>query len=235
MNSFPNGLWRTRFCVPRRDSSRRLPRGATQALPAHRRSPLPIACLAAPLLLAVAANAQPPESFQISVDVSLVVLQATVSGRDGHFPPDLTEQNFTVYEDGVRQTITLFRHEDVPVTVGLIVDHSGSMFPKLREVVAAARSFVESSNDRDQLFVVNFHDRVSTALNHGSPFLALSDHLALENAILGLPAIGMTRLYDAVREAQEQVRAGTAEKKALILISDGGDNASKHLRRQRSR
>jgi VWFA-related protein len=180
------------------------------------------------LLLATAAGAQPSDNFQISVDVSLVVLQATVSGRNGHFAPDLAEQNFTLYEDGVRQTIKLFRHEDVPVTVGLVVDHSGSMQPKLAEVVAAARSFVESSNERDQMFVVNFNDRVSTAMTHGSPFLSLSEHLDLENAILGIPALGMTRLYDALRDAQDQVRAGTADKKALIVISDGGDNASKH-------
>jgi len=178
------------------------------------------------LVSTLSLTAQPPEPFQISVDVHLVVLQATVSSRGARFAPDLAEQNFTVYEDGVRQTLKLFRHEDVPVTAGLIVDHSGSMRRKLPEVVAATRTFVQSSNDRDQMFVVNFNDRVATALTGGSPFLIRPEDL--ERAILRIPAIGMTKLYDAVYEAQDQARAGSMEKKALIVISDGGDNASAH-------
>jgi len=77
------------------------------------------------------AEAQVPEPFQISVNVNLVVLNPTVRDRKGGFVSDLSERDFTVYENGVRQSIKLFRHEDVPVTVGLVVDHSGSMKPKL--------------------------------------------------------------------------------------------------------
>ena len=131
-------------------------------------------------------NRRTPDSFQISVNVDLVVLQATVGGRDGAFAPDLAERNFAVYEDGVRQTIKLFRHEDAPVTVGLAIDHSGSMRAKLPEVVAAARTFVESSNPHDQMFVVNFNDKVAVAPGSGAPFLILPDDL--EHAILGSTA-----------------------------------------------
>jgi VWFA-related protein len=80
------------------------------------------------------------------VDVDLVVLHATVLDRQGRFVSGLGERDFEVYEDGVRQSIRLFRHEDIPVTVGLVVDHSGSMLPKLSEVITAAQTFVRSSN-----------------------------------------------------------------------------------------
>ena len=105
-----------------------------------------------------------PESFRISVDVALVVLHATVTDRQGGFVSDLGEQDFEVYEDGVPQRIRLFRNEDVPVTVGLVVDHSTTMRPKLAEVTAAARTFVRSSNREDEMFVVNFNEKVSLGL-----------------------------------------------------------------------
>jgi VWFA-related protein len=167
-----------------------------------------------------------PSSFQISVDVNLVVLQATVSDRRGRFVPDLEQKNFEIYEDGVKQTIQLFRHEDVPVTVGLVIDHSGSMRRKLAEVVAAANTFVQASNPQDQLFVVDFNDRVEIPMSGGTPFINLPADL--ERAILKMPAIGMTKLYDAVFRAQVELQAGKLEKKVLMVVSDGGDNASAH-------
>ena len=103
-------------------------------------------------------------SFRISVDVALVVLHVTVSDRKGGFVSDLGEQDFVVYEDGVPQRIRLFRNEDTPVTVGLVVDHSTTMRPKLEEVTTAARTFVRSSNPEDEMFVVNFNENVSLGL-----------------------------------------------------------------------
>jgi VWFA-related protein len=181
----------------------------------------------AALLLSGAAvmGQEPAQDFQVSVNVNLVVLQATVQEKGGRFAPDLGEKDFTVYEDGVKQTLTLFRHEDVPVTVGLLVDHSGSMNRKLAEVVAATRVFVETSNAQDQIFVVNFNDRVALAAKQDQAFFTSAADV--EPAILRTPAIGMTRLYDAVEKGQEQLRAGRWEKKVLIAISDGGDNASR--------
>src|SRR5271157_5610774 len=105
-----------------------------------------------------------PGSFRISVDVSLVVLHATVTDRQGGLVSDLAEPDFEVHEDGVPQRIRLFSNEDIPVTVGLVVDHSTSMQPKLAEVTAAARAFVRSSNREDEMFVVNFNEKVSLGL-----------------------------------------------------------------------
>src|SRR5579863_58749 len=113
---------------------------------------------------AASPNGQAPASFQFSVDVSLVVLPVTVRDRQGQHVSDLHENDFKIYEDRVPQSIRLFRHEDIPVVAGLLVDHSGSMRPKIAEVIAGARAFVRSSNPADRMFVVNFNEAVSLGL-----------------------------------------------------------------------
>jgi VWFA-related protein len=189
----------------------------------HGRLLLPVPAF---LLAGFASGPSPQDAapFRISVDVNLVMLQATVRDRNG-LVSDLHEPDFRVFEDGVPQTIHLFRHEDVPITVGLVVDHSGSMRPKLKEVVAATHTFVRSSNPEDQMFVVNFNDKVTLGLRGPQSFSNSSEEL--ESAISRTRAEGMTTLYDAVIRGLEQLQAGDREKKVLIVISDGGDNASK--------
>jgi Ca-activated chloride channel family protein len=173
-----------------------------------------------------ASSGQDAGSYRIAVNVDLVVLHATVYDQQGRVVSSLRQQDFEVYEEGVPQRIRLFLHEDIPVTVGLVVDHSGSMQPKLVEVTAAARSFVQSSNPEDQMFVVNFNETVSLGLPHTLRFTNSS--VELERAIWRAPATGMTALYDAIIEALKQLQAGSRDKKVLIVISDGGDNASAH-------
>jgi Ca-activated chloride channel family protein len=164
------------------------------------------------------------ESFRLSVDVALVVLHASVTDRGGGFIHNLGDQDFDVYEDGVRQHIRLFKHEDVPVTVGLVVDHSSTMRRKLPEVAAAAQIFVRSSNPEDEMFVVNFNERVSLGLPR--PVRFTNNPNELESAITSAPAGGETALYDAIAKALEELRAANRDRKVLIIISDGGDNAS---------
>ena len=169
---------------------------------------------------------QAEQPYRISVNVSLVVLNPVVHDRSGRFVGDLREQDFEVYEDGVRQSIRLFRHEDIPVTVGLVVDHSGSMRRKLADVIAAARTFVQSSSPEDQMFVINFNEHVTVGLPAAILLTDRSDEL--QRAISNTPAAGTTALYDAIVEAQKRLRTGGPDKKVLIVISDGGDNASAH-------
>lgn len=169
---------------------------------------------------------QPDEAFRISVDVNLVVLHATIRDREGRPVPHLREQDIEVYEDGVRQSVRFFSHEDTPVTVGILVDHSGSIRHKLPGVVAASRSFVRSSHPLDQMFVVNFNEHVTLPQPDTAPFTSRPDEL--ERAITSAPATGRTALYDAILIAVERLRLGSLEKRALIVISDGGDNASAH-------
>jgi len=164
--------------------------------------------------------------LRISVDVALVVLHATVSDRQGGFVSDLGERDFEVYEDGVPQSIRLFRNEDIPVTVGLVVDHSTSMRPKLAEVTAAARAFVRSSNREDEMFVVNFNERVSLGLPGAIRFTDSTAELG--DAIAATPTGGQTALYDAIAKGLEGLQTGSRDKKVLIVVSDGGDNVSAH-------
>jgi VWFA-related protein len=166
-----------------------------------------------------------PGSFRISVDVRLVVLHATVTDRQGSGVSDLGEHDFAVYEDGVPQAIRLFKTEDIPVTVGLVVDHSTSMQLKLSEVTLAAMTFVRRSNRQDEMFVVNFNERVSLGLPGTMRFTDSATEL--EHAIVRVQTGGQTALYDAIAKALAELQAGTREKKVLIVVSDGGDNASK--------
>jgi Ca-activated chloride channel homolog len=183
-------------------------------------------------VLAAFAEHQPPaaredhdsESFRISVDVALVVLHVTVADRKGGFISDLGEKDFAVYEDGVPQRIRLFRNEDTPVTVGLVVDHSGTMRPKLEEVITAARTFVRSSNREDEMFVVNFNEIATLGLPGTMRFTDSTTEL--ESAIAVAPAGGQTALYDAIAMGLEELQAGSRDKKVLIVVSDGGDNVS---------
>lgn len=158
------------------------------------------------------------------VDANLVVLHVVVADHQGRVVRDLPRDAFQVYEDGVPQKVTLFQHEDTPVAVGLVVDNSGSMRRKLPEVVAAATAFARSSNPADQMFVVNFNERISLGLPPDEAFV--SDPGELKTAMLRIQARGETALYDAVAAASVHIRESTLQKKVLIVLSDGGDNAS---------
>ena len=162
----------------------------------------------------------------ISVDVNLVVLHPTVRDPKGGFVSGLTENDFHVFEDGKPQTIHLFRHEDVPVSVGLIVDSSTSMGPKRNDVIAGVLGFIHSSNQEDELFVVNFNEKPKLGLPPDEPFTSSATDLEL--ALDSMPAGGRTALYDAIEEGLSHLKLAHREKKALIVFSDGGDNASHH-------
>jgi len=191
--------------------------------------------LAAILLLCsspVTGHSQSPQSpppgsaasAAISVNSALVALPVRVTDTKGNVVSGLTLQDFSVFEDGRPQKLTLFQQEDAPVTVGLVVDHSRSMGPKLAGVIAAVSAFAHSSNPQDEMFVVDFNDDVWLQILGGKPFTHSADDL--EKEISAVSARGRTALYDAVSEGLNHLRFGHCEKKALIIVSDGGDNAS---------
>jgi VWFA-related protein len=138
----------------------------------------------------------------------------------------LEASNFQVREEGRPQTITLFRNEDIPVTAGLVVDHSGSMAARQLEVIEGAQAFVQASNAQDREFVINFGETVSFGLPANVTFT--SDANILRDALSTPYATGRTALYDAVLVAIKHLQEDDREKKVLILISDGGDSASRH-------
>jgi len=184
-----------------------------------------------PAVCAVSGHAQtnlPVASVEadatISVDVRLVVLRASVRNKDGQLASGLSQNNFIVWEDGQPQTIRTFSQEDVPLAVGLVVDNSGSMKNKRADVTAAAVAFARTSNQDDDIFVVNFNDRVTMDLPDQKLFSSAAAEL--EKALLLPPPEGRTALYDAIGTALERLRQSGREKKVLVVISDGGDNAS---------
>jgi VWFA-related protein len=172
----------------------------------------------------------PVDPYKISVNVSSVVLHATVENHKGAPVSGLGKDAFQVCEDGAPQQIEFYSHEDIPVTVGLVLDNSGSMGPKRDEVIAAAMAFARSSNPQDQMFVVNFNEHVSLGLPVSVPFTDQTAQLQL--ALSRFHADGKTALYDALAMALEHLKQGNRDKKVLIVVSDGGDNASKHTQGQ---
>src|SRR5579884_441000 len=180
------------------------------------------------LLAAIPTVAQQPtkpeKPYTVSVDVDLVIFNVTVLDKKGRLVGGLPQKNFQILEDGVPQEIRLFNPEDIPATVGLLIDNSGSMGPKIPEVIEAAGEFLHESNPQDEVFIVNFSDHVSMGLPYGVPFTSsLSE---LETALHTIHASGRTALYDAVAFGLKHLQEGTLQKKALVLLSDGGDNAS---------
>jgi len=167
-----------------------------------------------------------PAPYVISQEVNLVALPVVVRDRQGRFASGLQASNFHVREDGRPQTITLFRNEDIPVTVGLVVDHSGSMAARQLEVIEGAQAFVQASNPQDREFVINFGETVSFGLPPNVPFT--NDANVLRAALSSPYASGRTALYDAILVAMQHLQVDDREKKVLILISDGGDSASRH-------
>jgi VWFA-related protein len=160
----------------------------------------------------------------VSSDVEIVLLDVSVKDADGGFVSGLSKDSFRVFENGRLQEISIFASQDVPVTVGLVVDSSGSVRPKRSEIVTAALSFATKSHPKDEIFVVNFNDIVTLGLPPGMDFT--DDIHKLRDALVNNPTRGRTSLHDALKASLKHLDKGRRDKKTLLLISDGGDNAS---------
>ena len=163
-------------------------------------------------------------SFRLKSQTSLVVLHVSVLNDRGTFVPGLAEDNFKVLEDKVEQKLSVFKQEDVPVSFGLVVDNSGSMRTKRPQVNAAAITFVKTSNAQDEGFVVNFNDDYYLDTEHDFT----SDVNEMRTALERIDARGSTALYDAVIGSLDHLKKGTRDKKVLLIVTDGEDNASRH-------
>ena len=163
-----------------------------------------------------------PEDFRLRVETDLVVLHATVTDRSSRPIADLKQEHFRVLEDNVEQKIKVFKREDIPVSVGILVDNSGSMRDKRRGVSAAALKFVRSSNPKDEVFLVNFNDESYLDTD-------FTDSVALlEDALERIDSRGGTAFYDAVHLGLRHLTEKASwDKKILLLITDGEDNASR--------
>jgi len=180
----------------------------------------PPRCTLAVLLLVYtgAAAAQAP---QFRVETRLVVLHATVTNSRGESVTNLPQDAFTVRENGKRQPIRLFRRDDIPISLGLLIDNSGSMRLLRSKVEAAAVAFARASNPDDEMFVVNFADKVHLDV------AMTNDVRVLEAGIARVDSIGGTSLRDAVDMAERYLSEhAKRDRRVLLVITDGKDNSS---------
>ncbi len=164
------------------------------------------------------------KDFKIGVSVDLILLYASVFDDAGRFVSGLNKENFKLYEDGVAQEILSFSQDDVPVSMGLLLDLSGSMRGKFDQVTKSARAFIQASNPQDQVFLIGFNDEVDLLQDYTSDIDEIND--ALENASI----MGGTALYDAIYLGVQKAHTGIKPKKAVVVITDGDDRDSYYTR-----
>src|SRR5260221_2254038 len=164
------------------------------------------------------------QDSKIRVDVNLVVLHTTVIDDRGRFADGLKQESFRVLEDKVEQKLSLFKREDIPVSMGLVIDNSGSMRDKRPRVNQAAITLVQASNPQDEAFVVNFNDDYYLDLDKDFT----SSVSELKEALERIDARGSTALYDAVIGSMDHLKKGHKDKKVLLVVTDGEDNVSRN-------
>lgn len=151
----------------------------------------------------------------------LVVLHASVADRSGKLITNLPQGAFKVYENNVEQEIKIFRREDIPVSLGIVVDNSGSMRPRRLQVEAAALQLVKASHPQDQVFIVNFNDEAYL----DCPFT--SSIAKLEEGLARIDSRGGTAMRDAISMSIDYMKEeGKLDKKVILAITDGNDNMS---------
>lgn len=183
----------------------------------------------AALLASLAAAPQEQPVFRAHAD--LVVVHALVEDRHGRAVPDLARDNFLVYEDNRPQALTVFSAADAPATIGLLLDNSTSMVNKRDRVIVAAVEFASLSHPDDEVFVLAFNEDVRVAW----PLQVLNESsLSVLRATLGdqIAARGKTAFYDAVLQGLDRLSTGTHTRQVLVVVSDGGDNASRRGREE---
>jgi VWFA-related protein len=172
-------------------------------------------------LLAAPVWAQDP-IFKLNVDVNLVEVHVSVRDAGDRPVGNLIKENFQLFEDNVRQDISVFKREDIPVSLGLVIDNSRSIEPRKQRLDAAAVSFVRKGNVDDETFIVHFDDTVRLARDFTASILDLQDTLA------GVQPFGQTAIYDALIFALDHMEGAKHMKKAILLVTDGIDNSSHH-------
>jgi len=187
-----------------------------------RRHILVIAALA--MLGVSAILAQDTPHFSARSD--LVVLDVAVTDGRGGFVGGLPQASFHIFEEGRPQDVSFFAEQDAPATIGLLIDSSGSMVENRNRVIAAIETFALASHPEDEFLPLAFNERVTAALPPDRLFT--SDAAELRTSLTrNLSAYGRTAFHDALAEALERLSHGTHERRALIILSDGGDNASR--------
>ncbi len=171
---------------------------------------------------APAEKPETPVSQTLKIDVDLTLVTATVTDSLNRYVSGLEREHFQVWEDRVEQKVAYFSAEDVPISVGVIFDTSGSMKDKIATARDAANTFLKTGNPDDEYFIIEFASGPVVA----SDFT--TDITRLQNKLIFTQAKGMTAMYDAVYLGLEKLKDGSNPKKALLLITDGEDNHSRY-------
>ncbi|HYR82784.1 MAG TPA: VWA domain-containing protein [Terriglobia bacterium] len=174
------------------------------------------------LIMVSPALAQEEDVFKLNVDVNLVEVHVNVVDGKDRPVGNLTKENFQLFEDQIPQHITVFKHEDIPVSLGLVIDNSRSIEPRKERLDSAALSFVRRGNPYDETFVVHFDDTARLARDFTPSVQELEETLA------SVKPFGQTAIYDALILALDHMQEAKNVKKAILLITDGIDNVSKH-------
>jgi Ca-activated chloride channel homolog len=167
-------------------------------------------------------NTEKSKSQTLKIDVELVLVNATVTDPQNRYVTGLGQEHFQVWEDKTEQKIEYFSAEDVPISLGIIFDISGSMKEKISTARDAAVTFLKTGNPDDEYFLVEFANRPEVAEDF------TTDVSKLQNRLIFAPAKGMTAMYDSVYLGLEKLKEGSNPKKALLLITDGEDNRSRY-------
>ena len=156
-----------------------------------------------------------------STETRLVPLNVTVADKAGHLITNLPQSAFQVFENGVLQQIKLFRREDVPVSMGLVIDNSGSMREKRQGVESASLALVKDSNPQDEVFIVNFNDDYYMDADF------TNDIKVLEQGLTKIDSRGGTAMRDAIWASIDHLKSkAKRDKKVILVVTDGNDNAS---------
>ncbi len=194
--------------------------GAVSGLWAQGQPPAPPPAPATPQAQDALRPDEGPAVFR--TDTRLVVLPVTVVDKNGHLVTNLPRSAFQVFENGIQQEIKIFRREDVPVSLGLIVDNSGSMRDKREKVKDSSLILVKESNPQDEVFVVNFNDE---AFLDTKDFT--NDIKEMEEALSKIDSRGGTAMRDAIRMSIDHLKEKAhKDKRVLVVVTDGNDNAS---------
>jgi VWFA-related protein len=185
--------------------------------------------LAVPVTLLTVATPTAQQRPTFRSHAELVVMHVSVRDRRGHYVTGLPKEAFTVIDDGKPQTLEMFSADEVPATIGFLIDNSNSMRPNRERVVASTVSFLENSNPQDEIFVLTFNETVRRAWEPA--VIAEMDTAAFAKRMLDqIVARGMTAIYDGITAALDLMAYAKHTRQVLILVSDGGDNASKATR-----
>ena len=166
--------------------------------------------------------AQDDNLFKLNVNVDLTLLHVSVTDEKDHPIGSLLQENFRVFEDQMEQKVSVFKHEDIPVSLGLVIDNSRSMEPRKQRLDAATLAFVRKGNPEDETFIVHFDDtaRLDRDFTNSIPLL--------EDTLASVKPYGQTAIYDALILALKHMDEAKETKKAILLLTDGVDNSSKH-------